>query len=56
MTPAQRIHELIMCPLQKCYPAHPPKRHRLKPQSLSNLVWTNRMRTREYLRGQLPSS
>lgn len=24
MTPDQRIHELIMCPLQRCYPADKP--------------------------------
>ena len=49
MTPEQRIRELIMCPLIKCYPADPPRKHRNTPQGLASLVATNRRKTKRYL-------
>lgn len=38
MTPAQRIHELIMCPLERCYPGKMPRKRKHTPDGLAALI------------------
>lgn len=46
MTPAQRIHELILCPLHKCHPGVMPRRRRTSPQALIRVIETARVKVR----------
>lgn len=46
MTPAQHIHELIQCPLQKCYPGEISRRRRTSPQALVRVIETARLKVR----------
>lgn len=52
MTPQERIHELIMCPLERCRPAEMPKKMRLTPAGLSNIVRKGREKTKQWQAGQ----